>query len=679
MPYDPETITLNILKSRRDIRGTDLYREAEAFYRDALGPGTGKIGDIMEVDASPDGTRAICTGMIMERLEGKPQGRICEVDLETGDTCMLTAGPNIDRLPKYAPDGRTIAFLSDRGRQGDFQLHILDPASGCVRATPAVEGWVEYFHWSPDGRRILLGVAGHGADIGGGQGAITSRQIAQDVPSWMPQVEIGDEAFRWRRAWIYDLEGDSVRQVDAPDANIWEVVWCGDHALAAVVSPAPAESLWYTATVRQIDLRSGKCREVYQPRDQLGWLAASPSGAHVALVDTVCSDRGVVAGELALVDTASGASRRIDTRGIDVGWTEWRSDGVLLLAGHRGLDTVVATCDAASGICTERWASRHITSSGRYVSISGIGVDGDFLIEAEGFTQAPELGLVRNGDYRKIRSFDLADPDAFAAIGDIEAIDWQAPDGLTIEGWLLKPKGDGPYPLVLSVHGGPVLQARPAWLGRNGAPLAMLLKRGYAILMPNPRGSTGWGSDFARRVFNDIGGLETADNLSGVDHLVATGIADPQRLAVMGGSHGGFMTSWLITQDTRFAAAVSIAPITNWVSEHLTSNIAQFCIMALGDRLADPAGKYQTRSPVFHADKVRTPTLNICGALDRCTPPTEALQFHTALLENGVESVLVTYQEEGHGIRSFPAMVDYAARIVGWITDHLREGAERRA
>jgi dipeptidyl aminopeptidase/acylaminoacyl peptidase len=93
--------------------------------------------------------------------------------------------------------------------------------------------------------------------------------------------------------------------------------------------------------------------------------------------------------------------------------------------------------------------------------------------------------------------------------------------------------------------------------------------------------------------------------------------------------------------------------------------------MALGDTYTHPTGKYFERSPIFHAHKVKTPTLNICGARDRCTPPTEAVQFHNALLENGVESVLVTYSEEGHGVRSFPAMVDYAARIVSWFIKHL--------
>src|SRR5262249_2351008 len=160
--------------------------------------------------------------------------RICVAELETGATRVLTFGPNTDRLPKFSPDGATVAFLSDRRKKGDFQLHLLDPQTGAARATPAVDGWIEYLQWSPDGGRILLGVAGHGADISGGQGAITSDQDADTVPSWMPSIETGDESYRWRRVWVYDVAADRVEPVGPSDSNVWEAAWCGDDAIVVV-------------------------------------------------------------------------------------------------------------------------------------------------------------------------------------------------------------------------------------------------------------------------------------------------------------------------------------------------------------------------------------------------------------------------------------------------------------
>jgi dipeptidyl aminopeptidase/acylaminoacyl peptidase len=168
-----------------------------------------------------------------------------------------------------------------------------------------------------------------------------------------------------------------------------------------------------------------------------------------------------------------------------------------------------------------------------------------------------------------------------------------------------------------------------------------------------------------------MGGADSLDHLAGLDRLAADGIADPRRLGVTGGSYGGFMSAWLITQDPRFAAAVVLAPITNWVSEQLTAHIDRYCEIALAGDINNPLSQHFTRSPIHHAAKVRTPTLNICGALDKTTPPGQALEFHHALLKQGTVSRLVTYPQEGHGIRKMPAVFDYLARLVDWIDKYL--------
>jgi dipeptidyl aminopeptidase/acylaminoacyl peptidase len=172
-------------------------------------------------------------------------------------------------------------------------------------------------------------------------------------------------------------------------------------------------------------------------------------------------------------------------------------------------------------------------------------------------------------------------------------------------------------------------------------------------------------------VVGDMGGADAGDCLSALDNLVEENIADGNRLGVTGGSYGGFMTAWLICQDDRFAAAAPVAPITNHVTEHLISNIPHFCSVFLLDSYTNLEGAYYQRSPIVHVRKVKTPTLTFCGALDRCTPPSEALQFHNALLENGCQSVLVTYPQEGHGVRKWPAAIDFAARMVAWFEQHM--------
>jgi dipeptidyl aminopeptidase/acylaminoacyl peptidase len=199
----------------------------------------------------------------------------------------------------------------------------------------------------------------------------------------------------------------------------------------------------------------------------------------------------------------------------------------------------------------------------------------------------------------------------------------------------------------------------------------MALAAGYALFQPNVRGSCGRGQAFARHVFGDMGGADTSDHLSGLDALVDAGVADPKRIGVMGGSYGGFMTCWLITQDQRFAAAVPLAPTANWVSDRLTTYVPTFVDTFLNDRVNNPNGKFFTRSPVHYAERVTTPTLNVCGALDKITHPGQALEFHHALQISGVESILLTYPHEGHGIRSMPAVFDYTARMMDWFLRHM--------
>jgi len=655
---------------RRDIRQSKLFAEAEDLYRSVRQPGSGQICDAADVHVSPDGQHALFAGIIMDDLKGGTPTRVCKVDLRSGDVRVLTFGPHIDRLPKYSPNGSQFAFLSDRHEVGDFQFYLGDVSTGAVREAPPVEGWVEYLSWSPGGSKILLGVAGHGADTSGGQGAVTSARRSEHTPDWMPEVDAGAERFRWRQVWIYDVETRQVHRAGDAQTNIWEAVWCADDALVVISSPGPTEGMWYSASLQLVSLHTHSHRTLYKPTDQLGWPAASPSGKRVGAVEAVCSDRGLVAGELRIIDTASGQIERIDTNGIDISYLEWQSEDHLLLAGHRGFETVVGVYDAATGRVVAIWSSQEVTTGGYHVSVAGLKRWGDCVLVGEGFVRSPEIAVIRGGNYSTVRSFDVGYTEQVKAIREVEKISWSAPDGLALQGWLLKPAGPGPYPLVMSIHGGPVWHSRPVWLGRRAVSL-LLIKQGYAVFLPNPRGSTGRGQDFARLVKGDMGGADTRDCLSGLDYLVVRGIADPRRLGVTGISYGGFMSAWLVTQDQRFSAAVCVAPMTNHVSEHLVSNIPHFVSLFLADQYNNPGGKYFTRSPIMHAYKVKTPTLTICGALDRCTPPIEAMQFHSALLENGATSVLAIYPQEGHGIRSFPAAIDYAARLVEWFDTHM--------
>lgn len=650
---------------QRDLRDTSLYAEIESYVTAWLKPGTGAIREATDLAVSPDGQRVAFSGTVSEKLVGAPATRICVVDLSSGQLQVMSFGPNTDRLPKWSPDGTQLAFLSDRAAPGHFWVYLLDLLTGEARSLPRPNGWVEYFHWRSDGCALLLGTAGLGADLAGAQGGTATKRDSDGLPSWMPEIESGEEEHRWRALQLLDLERGAVEPISPQGLNPWEACWAKDE-IVSIASDAPYEGAWYCASLHLIDSRSGTRRVLYQPRYQIGDLSASPDGKTIAVVEATSSDRGLVAGELLLIDRTSEV-RRCQTHGVDVTFTSFASNTQLWYAGHRSFQTVVGACDIRTGECREIWASSDCTIGNRiYPDLAP--VPGRALVFAcvtIGFTEAPAIRVCDGGEWRMVRSFESGESASLVTGISVERVTWQAPDGLEIHGWLLSPDRSGPLPVVMEIHGGPVWTYRPAYLGATTYRLA-LLRRGYALFMPNPRGSSGRGQDFIRRVLGDAGGADRSDVLSGLDHLTQRGFCDPARIGVMGGSYGGYMSAWLITQDTRFAAAVAVAPVTDWVSEHLTCHIPAFCEHILDDSMTNPGGRYFKRSPVMYADRVRTPTLAVCGALDRITPPGQAMEFYHALRLHNVESTLVTYPEEGHGVRKHPAAIDHAARVVAW-------------
>ena len=653
---------------QRDIRNTPAFHEAERIFADVSRPGDNFISDIADIQISADASRFVFTGTTIGDARQGPVTRICEYDSNDASMRMLTSGPNSDRHARLSPDRGTIAFLSDRDRVGDFQLFTLNLEAGAVAPGPKVDGWGEYCEWSPDGCHILLGVAGYGAELSSGQGATKSAEIACDEPDWMPQV-IGQPTEDLRRSvWIADVATGAVSCIPGLD-NIWEASWCGNDRLAAVTSRAPGEGAWYGAGLSLVDCATGVATALYQPASQIGLPRCAPSGHCVAFIEAVSSDRGYVAGDLRLFDLRDGTCRIVDTAAVDTTCIEWRSDNDLLVAGHRGLETVVLAIKPDSGLAKPLWHSTDVTTAQIYATVICLDQPDDFAFVHESFFDRPGIATVRAG-VLQVAPASEGEGDIAGACGGASPVRWQAPDGLQIEGWLLKPLGEPPYATILHIHGGPVIHWRPYWLGRDALAI-MLLRRGYAIFQPNPRGSSGRGQAFSAKVVGDVGGADTADFLSGIDCLVEAGIADPSRLGVTGLSYGGFMTCWLTTQDDRFGAAISVGPATNHVSHHLLGNIPQFDSLFLGDHYTNLSGTYYTRSPLLFAGNSKTPTLLVCGDLDRCTPPEEALQFHAALLENGVDAAVVLYPLEGHGVHGIPAAIDFAARCVMWFERHV--------
>lgn len=646
----------------RDLRGTPSYEGVERHVRRIRGPAFGRVSEPSDPAPSPDGSTIAFAGEVFEGLEGTPRHRICAVDATGGAVRELTASTGDDLEPRWSPDGRWLSFRSDRKERGRSQLDLLDPADpGEPRALPEIPGSVELHSWAPDGRRILAVAAGIGADRAGAAGSGTTT-VAREDPSWLPEVESrANRAAEWRRLWVIDVLAGTVTLASPESMNIWEADWCGTAAVAAIASDDPGEGAWYRASLVRIDLSNEAADVLLRSDVQLGLPAGSPDGRWVAAVEAICSDRLTVAGDLVLVDVEAGTITRIDASKVDVTCVVWRDDSTLFAMGLRDLDGVALEIDASAGSASETWST---TSGYGFWYPAGRPTSGGFVTAPQSHGSPPEIVLVDHGGERSVASFRHAGNDYVQSVSGMEErLRWTAPDGLEIQGYLVSPDRPGPHPLIAWIHGGPVWAHQSSWPGEL---TSLLVARGFALLLPNPRGSAGRGRAFAERVYGDPGGAEATDTLSGIDALVGRGVADPERVGVMGASHGGYMACWLPVVDRRFAAAVAISPATDLYSSHFESNIGEWDAEFLRAEPDESGGMFYERSPVFFADRVRTPTLLTAGLRDRCTPPGQAVEFYRALRRRDVPTEVVVYPEEGHGVEAYPARIDHMTRILAW-------------
>ena len=660
----------------KDLRETPEYAAVAEHLRRLHEPAFGKPHHVTDLVMTADAGRIVVTGSVYDELSGLPRTALYEV--RDGALRELTSAGGSARAARFAPDGSVLAFLSDRAKAHVFQLYLLAGGQlGEARPAPAVPGTVEYLAWSPDGTRILLGIAGLGAEMADAQGSGTAGSDESGQPSWYPQVEAGTPEDAWRSLWLYTPASGELAKVSPDGLNVWEAAWSGTGHVLAITSEQPGEDDWYSAVLSRLDIATGEVTELLRSDVQLGLPAGTPDGTRAAVVQAVCSDRWIVAGDLILLDLVAGTRCAVDTDGTDVTAVQWIDGTRLGYVGQRHLDSVAGIADSGEGPLPETIAVKELVASAQswaswFYPAGAFTPDGRVGVIRDDYDLPQEVAIVGAGTDQVLASLAHAGTDYLRSVaGSAADVSWSAPDGTPIEGVLCTPPGAGPFPLVLNVHGGPIGAYQRSWAA-GGYAVPLLVSRGYAVLLPNPRGSSGRGQEFAAAVVGDMGGADTYDYLSGIDALIGRGIADPARIGTMGVSYGGFMSAWLVTQDQRFKAAVAGSPVTEWYSFTFTTNIPRWGLRFLDN--ADPeqtGNQAHTRSPVMHASKARTPTLLTAGANDRCTPAGQAREFYQALVGHGIDSELVVYPEEGHGVSRFPAVTDYLTRIVTWFDRYM--------
>jgi len=583
---------------------------------------------------------------------------------------QLTDGPGSDRLPRWSPVDGELAFASDRDHRGRMSPFLVAAGDAEAHSVGAIDGFVEDIAWSPDGRSIIVLAADAGLDAAAVNSAVKLKEAEPDPKVRRPSVAR-------RRLFRVDLASGDTEEIGPSELSVWEFDLLDEATAAAVVSEDAREQGWYRAHIAILDLSARTQREVYRPLWQIQSPAVAPSGEWVALTEGWSSDRGLVSGELKAVETRSGRVVDLSAETGDVTWAAWRDDESLWFAGWHelgsrfgvvGLDGgVVWGSDDAATIGTSSFFGSIAPAQGEATRIAAIR-------EAAG--EPPELvaGEPGRDSWTPVSAFNrdvLADPGSYPIVEEVE---WSAADGEVIRGLLVRsPDAGRPLPLIVNVHGGPTYAWKHSFNPGFSLPLS---GAGYAVLLPNYRGSTGRGQQFTQSNVGDPGGQEFEDITSGVDFLVDEGIADGQRVGIMGASYGGYMTAWAVATSRRFSAAVMISGISNLLSCYHTCNNAPFYELMLEGKPYDQADlrMYLERSPIVHVAGATTPTLMLHGADDLCTPLGQAQEFYQALVDQQVPAELVVYPHEGHGFREREHQLDSWRRTKDWFDQHLSGG-----
>ena len=579
------------------------------------------------------------------------------IDVATGTERSLTPGQGCSNLsPRWSPDSRRLAFLSNRGNPDEMQLYVMDRDGSAVHQLTDLRGSVQTPVWTPDGDAILFVYNG------------TLNPVAPPEPDPI----VWDAAPRFNRVWCCDLSSGALYALTPDNTHCFEYVLAPDGTTLAVLAashPNPMQG-WYAAQLYTVDAATQAMTQVCTLEHQAGRLTWSPDGTQIGFVSGVMSDEGNISGEVYAVP-ASGGEARCLTPGVDhsITWIEWRADGILY--GGRHIDcAVIGRIDPQDGRIT-LLASGNYSINGTRAQCVSTSNGSRFAILRSGFTEPPAvyLGSLDGGEMQQLVCPPV-DTAAFPPL-QVESRSWTGSDDMPVQGFLIYPPDYVPgqrYPLFVNVHGGPSWCYVPDYFLSWAR---LLAARGCMVLLPNPRGSWGRGLAYQAANVGDLGGGDWQDIYAGIDPLIEAGLADPERLGVGGWSYGGYLTAWAVTQTDRFRCAVAGAGITNYVSNYGLVDNREWQSTMFGSVVYDDIEFQRSRSPISYMDRVKTPTLLVHGEKDQLAPPGQAIEFYTALQHYHVPAELALYPREPHGFTERLHQVDLMQRLAAWVDRYL--------
>jgi dipeptidyl aminopeptidase/acylaminoacyl peptidase len=595
---------------------------------------------VLDPRLSPDGRQVLYVLDQPDWKENRRVGHIWRIKADGSSPVQLTYGQRGESSPRWSPDGRRIAFVARRGDDEDTQLYMLDNEGGEARQVMKHQAAVSNIEWAPDGKSIFFL-----APDAKTQEEKEREKVKDDVYAF-------EEKYKQRHLWSVNVDSGSTKKITQGDYSVGSYALSTDGTKVAF-HRATSPLLEHSRTSEVWVMNADGTGALQLTRNDVAEGGARLSPDNKQVLFTAGSNarfESYYNSSLFIVPAGGGDASQIAADTPDVGEALWSKTGrSIYFVANYGVHSQLAEIDLASKAIKALTKGDHSVQAWDFVDAADRHI---FVIDEA--TRAEAWTLTASGGVpsQVTRAFD--DTGARFALPKQERVEWKGADGVTVEGLLYYPidyRAGMRYPLVVQTHGGP--QASDKFgLGGWSSYVPVLTGKGYAVLKPNYRGSTGYGNAFLRDMVGHYFNQAHLDVIAGVDHVIKMGVADPDRLAKMGWSAGGHMTNKVITFTDRFRAASSGAGAANWISMYAQSDTRAQRTSWFGGTPWEknaPIDKYWNDSPLKYVSNVKTPTMFLVGEEDPRVPPPQSVEMYRALKHNGVPTRLYMAPREPHG------------------------------
>lgn len=608
------------------------------------------LRSISDLQFSPDGARVAF--VIAEPPKGDRRARhIWLYDKKSGAVRQFTFSAKDESSPRWSPDGKQLAFLSNRDDQQ--QIYVMRADGGEAAALTKGKRSVRSFAWSPDGKQIAFLAPNAKSD------AEEKKEKDKD------DAHVVDKDDKQPQLWLLTLATSEAKALTDSKWEMSELAWLPTGDRIVVSATDHPESDQETHRIFSISVPDGSRRLIFAPHGPFGDLRVSPDGFTISYVGSRVD--GPSPHDLMLLDIGKRATRNLTGASLDRAVPEhhWTKDGSMFALYADGFRHKLLR------FSPEGMSLNPTNPPSGNVSAFTVSDSGDLVFVGQSATTPPELWLwdQKNPPQQvshlndSWKQFTLRAPEFYK---------YKSFDGLEIEAALLKPAGPDAtdkLPLIALIHGGPTGN----WQDSIEAWGQLLAARGYAVFYPNIRGSTGYGQKFIEMNRGDWGGADFKDVMWGVKDLIDRGIADPAKLGIGGWSYGGYMAEWAVTQTNDFKAAVSGAGLSNLISEYGSEEHPSYDEWFYGVPYeSDSLVKYLNSSPFTQLKNAKRPTLILQGETDTTDPPGQSQELYRGLKHYGVETELVTYPREPHGLREEKHLLDRLNRMLAWYDKYVK-------